>query len=235
MHTLQFSATYAPPQGNIVGGDWFDILRLPDDRTFIAIGDAVGHGVAATATMCDIRPALCMAAMDLCSTPARILQHASEAMLRSNPDALASAFAGTIDERSGRLCYASAGHPPAVLAGPLGARLLHATGSMLGYALSGLENGEVYLERGALLVLYTDGLTEFDRNVIEGERLLLNSAIAEAHNPSPNPASSIIARTLGDAKPCDDVAVLTVRVGGALTGEVHMRSLPTRRAAALQW
>jgi serine phosphatase RsbU (regulator of sigma subunit) len=233
MYSLQFSATYAPPQGDTVGGDWFDILRLPGNCTFIAIGDAMGHGAAATATMCAIRRALCSAARDRLN-PARILEYASEAVQRIDPDALATAFVGTIDERTGRLRYASAGHPPAVLAGPLGARLLHSTGSMLGYGLSGLKEAEVYLERGALLALYTDGLIEFNRNLVEGERLLLNSVITEAHDPSPSPSSAIIDRTLGEAKPNDDVAVMTVRVASAVR-DVESFAFPARPETALQW
>jgi serine phosphatase RsbU (regulator of sigma subunit) len=234
VYTLQFSATYAPSESGNAGGDWFEILRLPANLAFVAIGEAFGHGAAAAATMHEVRRALCVAAYDDAMTPSLMLEQASQTLQAFDSQALASAFVGVIDERSGRLHYASAGHPPAVLVGTHGTRMLHATGSLLGYGSTAIENRITYLERGAMLVLYTDGLTEFNRNVVEGQRLLLNSSIAEAHDPSPTPAASIISSTLGEAKSQDDIVVLTVRVIATLR-DPRAHDLPPLVAERLTW
>lgn len=119
---------------------------------------------------------------------------------------------GYIEPASREVTYATAGHPPAILVSPDGsARLLPYDGLPLG-----VETEASYpifrftAEPHSMLVLYTDGLIEYDHDVIEGERRMLNAARKIARRRVANPAVEMQDEIFGQHEPLDDAAILTI-------------------------
>ena len=150
-----------------VGGDWYDVLTLPHGRIGLAIGDVAGHGVRAATLMGSVRTALRAYALEDHS-PGVVLGLLDRMLRVTRERAMATVIYAIIDPETGRIRYASAGHPPPVLVGEEGARLMEpATGPPVGTLVDSVY-GEVELEMpaGETLLLYTDGLVE-----VRGESL----------------------------------------------------------------
>lgn len=219
---LRIDALYRPAgELNRVGGDWYDAIALPDGRLFVTIGDVTGQGVAAAAAMNGARQALLASALRE-DDPGAILMRGNRALLLQGSP-LVTAACAFIDPVTQRVIYASAGHPPPVLVHPtLGAHLLPHGGIPLGalydarYTTFAGQAAE-----GALLILYTDGLTEGSHDVVEGEAQLIAAATnlraASELRDAPSPAFALYRALFHDAPPSDDVAILTVSFGAATT------------------
>ncbi|WP_165984237.1 SpoIIE family protein phosphatase [Streptomyces sp. YIM 98790] len=153
-----------------VGGDWYDVIPLSGSRVALVVGDVVGHGLHAAATMGRLRTAVHTLA-DLDLPPEEVLAHLDELVSRSSAD-----HAGREDPASGATCLyavydpvsrtctaARAGHPPPAVAEPGGgpARLLDVPAG-LPLGLGGLfpyAATETVLPEGSVLALYSDGLS----------------------------------------------------------------------------
>jgi sigma-B regulation protein RsbU (phosphoserine phosphatase) len=127
-----------------------------------------------------------------------------------------TALVGVIDPRAGSFTYASAGHHGPVLAEPGREAVSLQTG---GVPLGVSDDPEFPTFRrsiapNATLVLYTDGLTEFNRDIEEGERRLLAAAARVSGSAEPRPAHAIQREVLAGAQPIDDVALLTIAFSG---------------------
>jgi serine phosphatase RsbU (regulator of sigma subunit) len=209
---VSFSATYVPaPEQAKIGGDWYDALQLAEDRVLVAIGDVTGHGIDAVVAMNKARQLLIGYAL-VDATPAGVLERVNFDLVRSKSP-LITAICGIIDTRTREFLYSCAGHPPPVLVEPRDhARLLDFGSLPLGVAVkAGYRTSRVQLSAGAMLVLYTDGLIEYSRDLVQGEAALLEAAQAVAETPAPDPAVQIRDRIFRDRKVADDVAILTVR------------------------
>jgi len=217
-HRLQFDALYITAgEEALIGGDWYDAFELPDGTVAVSIGDVTGHGVEAAVTAERIRQAIFAAAVDL-RDPAAILAKA-DGTLQFQDGNLATALVAIIDPEKREMRYASAGHPPPILAGPTTTpRMLPVGGIPLGIAqpihpLPPTTSHLVALEAGALVLFYTDGLTEFRRDAADAESALLDSVAAIATDPaSVRPAAALHHAVMGDESPRDDTVVLTVRL-----------------------
>jgi serine phosphatase RsbU (regulator of sigma subunit)/anti-sigma regulatory factor (Ser/Thr protein kinase) len=214
---LCFSALYqaAGVEAN-VGGDFYDAFRLADGRIVVSIGDVAGSGLSAAATMSAVRQSL-RAAASINPNPQALLKAADSVFSGQSTVEFATAFVGLIDPLTFSLQYASAGHPPPVLRRPDGNVLALPSGDVpLGVDLDdrGVDRGvgRIIVESGALLVLYTDGLTDATHLPYEGERRLLE-AVAQVHLDEDRlhlTASDIRDVMLADGSSHDDVAMLTV-------------------------
>lgn len=200
-----------------VGGDWYDAFEISPWRLVLSVGDVIGKGVSAAATMSLIRHGIRFAAQRG-QEPAEILRAVDAALKAENPDLTATAFVAIMDVRESRIRYASAGHPPAVLRLPLSGRtrLLDVEpapplGTWPDKTLPRVD--AVPLAYGSLIAMYTDGLTEFDRDPVEGERLILEALHHEAAYASTNPARYLRDAVLGGRRVRDDVAVITLAFG----------------------
>jgi PAS domain-containing protein/anti-sigma regulatory factor (Ser/Thr protein kinase) len=211
---LVFDAMYeAAGEDALVGGDWYDAFRLPDGRVVISVGDVVGSGLGAAVTMGAVRQVI-RGAAQVFPEPAAALDAADRALRAEQPDRIVTAFLGILDPLTRVLSYASAGHPPPLLRRADGSlETLAATDLPLGLRNERPEgvNHSVVLSQDALLVLYTDGLTEATRDAVEGERRLREALALDGVYRSPNPAAAIRRAVVAEAN--DDVAILTVRVG----------------------
>lgn len=208
---VRFSATYSPATvGSNVGGDWYDAFELPHGRIMFSIGDVAGHGIEAAATMSRARHAIVAAALQD-SDPAAILTR-TNARLLSEDAKFITAMCGYVNPGTLEVVYATAGHPPAILIDAGGAAtLLQYGGLPLGVQPDGGYCSRAFTATpNSILVLYTDGLLEYDRDLIEGERRMLRAASDMARERTKDPADAIRRAIFAEYEPRDDVAILTV-------------------------
>ncbi|WP_194895921.1 SpoIIE family protein phosphatase [Catenulispora pinisilvae] len=159
---LEVAARYLP-SGNrtLVGGDWYEIVRLPFGRTLLVMGDVMGHGVEAAVDMSIYRSAIRDAGgMDL--PPHGILRHLDTLISQDDTARPATCLLGVADPNRGRWTFASAGHlPPALFAPGRPTELVTVpTGPPLGTGIGGYEQTIVTLRPDQVLLMYTDGLVE---------------------------------------------------------------------------
>jgi PAS domain S-box-containing protein len=209
---ISFSASYsAASETRRVGGDFYDAFVLADGRVALTIGDVTGHGLEAAVIMGEIRQSLRAAASFEDAEPSSILDRASRLLVGSGRGVFVTAVFGVLDPRTGVFEYATAGHPsPIVFDGTRTARL---AGSGLPI---GLRDGDgvdfaLTLPAPCTIVLYTDGLIEFARDLDEGERRL-DDAIAALDTTSDDLAGGIMERVLGSDEANDDIAILTATI-----------------------
>lgn len=204
---VAFDAAYSSAGGEAdVGGDWYDAFEIGDGKIGLSIGDVTGHGLEAAVSMGEIRHAIRSMAANR-PNAADLLRSLDNAM-SSQSVGIASAIVGVFDPASNILRYASAGHPPPLLVTALGnAYFLPAGGTLLGIG-AGAASAEytVTLSPGTACVLYTDGLTEYDRDVLTGEERL-QSALRALAGKRPLRAESLHAYIL-EREPRDDCASL---------------------------
>jgi len=149
-----------------VGGDFYDFIPLDEGHIGLVIADVSDKGMPAALFMSLCRT-LMRAGAPQTRSPAEVLQRLNELILReSRSEMLLTAFYGVLDWRSGIFTYANAGHPPPILwcracAAEPPLPTLAAKGIMLG-VMEGitLEERQVTLTPGDILILYTDGVTE---------------------------------------------------------------------------
>ncbi len=125
---------------------------------------------------------------------------------------LVSAFFATLDVPARRLRFSSAGHPPPLLVHDGGISTLEAEGLILGVdATAEYQIAEMEMPEDALLVMYTDGLIEAERDLLQGAARLRQIVSDERVLESEEPAREIQTRVFEKITPRDDSAVLTVR------------------------
>ncbi|MFE1029580.1 SpoIIE family protein phosphatase [Streptomyces sp. NPDC058818] len=213
---LDIAHRYVPAAAG-VGGDWFDVIALPGTRVALVVGDVVGHGLHAAATMGRLRTAVQnFAALDL---PAdELLARLDELVSRLDQEggadsaeiAGATCLYAIYDPVAGRCSLSRAGHPSPALVLPDGS--VHFAGSPVGLPLgvgSGLpfEAVDLDLPAGSRLVLYTDGLVETrGRDIDEGMELLRRSLARAGRTPEETCAEVLAA--LPSRPSDDDVALL---------------------------
>jgi len=140
-------------------------------------------------------------------------------LLQGSP--MVTAICGYIDPVTLAIRYATAGHPPLILARPnVPAVLLPHDGLPLGIEPeAGYRTFDATAAAGAILVLYTDGVTEFEHDVVGGEARLLEAARGAV--AADDPALAIKRAVFGAQSPTDDVAILTIRFAAASSSLEH--------------
>ncbi|WP_405358714.1 SpoIIE family protein phosphatase [Kitasatospora sp. NBC_00085] len=176
---LHAAVRYRPAaQHDRVGGDWYDVLLLPDRKVLLAVGDVAGHGVGAATGMVALRHALRGLAVTGAG-PGRLLGWANTVALREPGEVTATAVCVLFDPVTGALRWARAGHLPPIRLGRAGAEVLPLPHGVLLGALEGTEYEERTgrLDPGDVLLLYTDGLVERrDRPVEDSVDELIRAA-----------------------------------------------------------
>ncbi|MFJ3221542.1 SpoIIE family protein phosphatase [Kitasatospora sp. NPDC086801] len=217
---LDIAYRYLPAQAG-VGGDWFDVIPLPGTRVALVVGDVVGHGLHAAATMGRLRTAVQnFSTLDL--PPDELLGHLDELVAHIDQETAAVEGAPAItgatclyaiyDPTHATCVLARAGHPPPALVHPDGrAELLDLpAGPPLGVGGMPFEATEVLLPQGSSLVLYTDGLVE-DRTRDIGSGLDILTASLAHPGRSPQEVCEAVLDALLSARQTDDIAVLVAR------------------------
>ncbi|MFI8068859.1 SpoIIE family protein phosphatase [Streptomyces sp. NPDC086033] len=148
----------ASNRGAEIGGDWYDVLALPDGAVGLAIGDVMGHDVEAATLMGQLRSALHSLALEGAG-PAQVLTRL-DAYLQSLPtDRFATCLYAVYDPNQHRLRYAASGHLPPLLIAADTAYLELPPALPLGLGSTPADR-EVAFPPGTGLLLYTDGLVE---------------------------------------------------------------------------
>ena len=171
---LDVAFRYRPTGTYVVGGDWHDIITLPDGRAALIVGDAMGHGPEAATAMVQFRTAA-HALASVGFSPARILRELNLLTETISAAPFATCVTTVIDTESGSCVAARAGHPPPVIAFADGGTRITSLppGLPLGVGAERFSETLVQLPAGATLALYTDGLVESrDRSVDDGTRAL---------------------------------------------------------------
>jgi sigma-B regulation protein RsbU (phosphoserine phosphatase) len=144
-------------------GDYFDFIRLENDRIIVAIGDVSGKGMPASLLMANVQAALrALAPLDL-DLKEIIVRINSIVYRNTSADKFVTFFIALLDLNTGRMQYINAGHnPPALFRSDGGLELLTEGGIILGI-MDGTEDfdtGTIEIARGDLVIMYTDGITE---------------------------------------------------------------------------
>jgi serine phosphatase RsbU (regulator of sigma subunit) len=227
------SAIYRPASSEVqVGGDWYDAYDLDDRRVLLSVGDVTGHGLEASIVMGKLRHAINVVAM-FERNPARILDAVERVLLRRYPATVATAFVAVFDARSRSIAYANAGHPYPLLRRRDGTiEELEAEGLPLGLRSSGGPEKPVTtsVDDAALLLFYTDGLTEATRDTLAGERLLREAVASEAILFAESPAQFVERYCLREHSP-DDVAILALNFVTSQRWSFEARDWHAARAA----
>ncbi|OIK00507.1 histidine kinase [Streptomyces sp. MUSC 14] len=217
---LDLAYRYLPAQSG-VGGDWFDVLPLSGARVALVVGDVVGHGLHAAATMGRLRTAVHnFSSLDL--PPDELLGLLDELVGRIDQDETSADGSAAItgatclyavyDPVSRRCTLARAGHPPPAVVHPDGSVEFPEVPAGPPLGLGGLpfETAELELAEDSRLVLYTDGLVEDrDRDIDEGLELL-RDALSRTPDASPEETCRMVLDRL-PARPSDDVALIVAR------------------------
>ncbi len=216
---LEFGARYVPAgNGNEVGGDFYDVLRLDDDRWLLAIGDVCGKGPQAASITGLVRDVIRVLAREGRPLP-YIMTALNLALLEQGNRARFCTVAAAIAERRGDTVQVSlclAGHvPPASLRADGSTALVGRSGTAVGiFDQIQVEQVEVELKAGDALVFYTDGVTE-RRSGREffGEDNLLRTLGECASRDAAGVAQHLqnAAEEFGDGPVRDDIAVLVLR------------------------
>ena len=214
---------YLPAQSG-VGGDWFDVIPLSGARVALVVGDVVGHGLQAAATMGRLRTAvLTFSALDL--TPEDLLFSLDQLVTRVDAAYRAGGEGHTItgatlvyavyDPTSGRCAVARAGHPPPALVLPDGSvEFVDAPANLpLGLGSVPFQTTDIAVPPGSRLVLYTDGLMESRGRTIDTGMELLRSVLTDTE-PDPESTCRTVVEAMAPTGSHDDVALLVTRTRG---------------------
>ncbi|MFF4527207.1 SpoIIE family protein phosphatase [Streptomyces bluensis] len=239
MPALEAASRYLPAARAGVGGDWFDVIPLSGLRVAMVVGDVVGHGIHASATMGRLRTAVrTLADVDL--APDELLTHVDDLVVRLSKEAGAEGVTevgatclyAVYDPVTRRCSFARAGHPPPVVLTPDGRPLdVHVpAGPPLGLGGLPFESTELELPEGTLLALYTDGLIESrDRDIDAGQDLLCRT-LARSTGSLDEVCQDVIGSMLPAAGATDDVALLLARTRGLSPSQVATWALPANPA-----
>jgi serine phosphatase RsbU (regulator of sigma subunit)/PAS domain-containing protein/anti-sigma regulatory factor (Ser/Thr protein kinase) len=219
-NALEVAFRYLPAREN-VGGDWFDVIPLPGARVALVVGDVVGQGLHAAATMGRLRTAVHnFSALDL--PPDELLARLDELAARidrseeqeGSPDAVvgATCLYAVYDPVTGHCSLARAGHlPPAVVRPDRTVEFLELpAGPPLGVGGETFLTAEVDLPEGSHLVLYTDGLVEDRHRDIDEGMDLLAAALRGAGGDPEQVCDAVLSAMLPN-RPRDDTALLIAR------------------------
>ncbi|MFL9652733.1 SpoIIE family protein phosphatase [Streptomyces sp. PB17] len=247
--TVQTASVYQPttPDSAGVGGDWVNSFPLPDGRTALVVGDVVGHGLGAAATMGQ----LSMEARALLSAglaPDEVLEHLDETvtLLDDAESGLAAGYSAlgstccvaVYDPVSHRVVLSSAGHLPPILvspdghAGPLPVRPHPGLGAE--FALREPFGVHTFVAPpGSLLALYTDGLVEDPAVPIDEGIGRLADAVSAVHpwDTLQQAARRVVSEVM-PTRQRDDVTLLLARMIGYRKGDTATWRLPARDDAA---
>ena len=213
----QAAVRYRPAVGALnVCGDWYDLVDLPDDCLAVAVGDVVGHGLAAACVMGQLRSALSAATL-VAEGPARALE--ALGLYARSVEGAESTTAATafVDWGSHTLTYSSAGHLPPALLHPDGTVtfLDQATDPPLGASVqhSVRPEASTAFVDGAALVLYTDGLIERRTEDIDAGLARLAHSLTRHRDAGPEDlADALLTDLLPPTGNADDTALVVIRL-----------------------
>ncbi|WP_217237836.1 SpoIIE family protein phosphatase [Streptomyces sp. AC555_RSS877] len=233
---VEAASRYLPAARAGVGGDWFDVIPLSGMRVAMVVGDVVGHGIQASATMGRLRTAVrTLADIDL--APDELLTHLDDLVVRLSAEAGSEGRPGEVgatclyavyDPVSRRCTMARAGHPAPVMLPPGGAprEVDMPPGPPLGLGGLPFESTELELTEGTVLSLYTDGLIETRERDMDASHALLCDALAVPSASLEETCDRVLHGLLPSGSALDDVALLLARTRGLPASQVATWDIP---------
>jgi CheY-like chemotaxis protein len=193
-----------------IGGDFYDVIELDDERTFLAVGDVLGHSLQAATVMAELRHS--MRALALAGhEPSEIVAHLDRLIAMSFPE-MTSTLCIAVIHRGGQVTITNAGHIPPVVTDGVDARLVEQHGVLLGVGLAtDTPTVSVGFPPGARLVMVTDGLIERrDEDLGEGlERL--RRAVLNHIGPIQTLSDQLLLDVRAGRESFDDIAIVAAR------------------------
>ncbi|MFF0223277.1 SpoIIE family protein phosphatase [Streptomyces sp. NPDC004629] len=222
---VEIASRYLPAEPRAgVGGDWFDVIPLSGTRVALVVGDVVGHGIQASATMGWLRMAVRTLA-DVDVAPDELLTQLDDLVLRLDRDEEgagyfrsgsgemgASCLYVVYDPTSGHCSMARAGHPAPALVTPDGNAYIPdlPAGPPLGLGRLPFESAEFDLSQGSVLALYTNGLIQSVGHDVDAGLALLRDVLSRSELSLEERCDAALRVLLPD-QPTDDVALLLAR------------------------
>ena len=241
---VALAARYVPATSDMqVGGDWYDVVQLPDGLIGLAIGDVAGHGLQAAATMGQLRMALRAYALQDPS-PVSVMHGVHQLALQLPMPEMVTLIYLVFDPATGRLRFTNAGHPPALVIGNgkslyLGDGLAPPVGVT---ADAKFTEASQDLWSGATLLLYTDGLIERRGvSIQEGLDRLSLEAVAHATSDVDELCDRLLSSLLDRDQVADDIALVAMRPVSLFGGPLRLklpaepRRLVEVRGALRRW
>ncbi|MBT2449798.1 SpoIIE family protein phosphatase [Streptomyces sp. ISL-43] len=245
---LEIASRYLPAGGEAgVGGDWFDVIPLSGARVALVVGDVVGHGMRASATMGRLRTAVrTLADVDL--PPDELLTHLDDLVIHlsadeADPDGAGESAGGigttclyvVYDPVTRRCTVARAGHPPPVVVSPDGSVYLLdvPAGPPLGLGGLPFETVEVELPEWSILALYTDGLLQPRDHDIDDSLDSMFTALARPASTLDTVCDRVLTALLTHP-PDDDVALLVARTRALHADKVVVWEVPSDASVVAQ-
>ncbi|WP_433242851.1 SpoIIE family protein phosphatase [Streptosporangium sp. CA-135522] len=199
-----------------VGGDWYDVIRVSDDEVVLVIGDIVGKGVKAAASMGQMRNALRAYALED-PDPGRTLDRLNRMTTGRYDRMHGTVLCVRLSLSTGRLRYSSAGHPPVLICKADGGAdyLGGALAPLIGAVPSTIfATAETKLERGDRLLLYTDGIVEKRSADIVAGMDRLRTAMTKAAGLDLDAQLESLLALVDEDDNRDDVALLGFALAG---------------------
>jgi sigma-B regulation protein RsbU (phosphoserine phosphatase) len=212
-----FEVASAWQPARAVGGDYFDVLKLGENRLAICIADVSGKGVPAALLMANVQASLRASVRDL-DSPERVCSIIN-GMLCNNigADRFVTFFCGVLDAGTRSFRYCNAGHPYPILVSSGAVRTLDQGGAVLGvFPAWTYQNSSVDLSSGDRLLLFTDGITEAEGQ--QGEEFGMEKVAAFAKAHAANSAAKMNQQLLAEvtefcgARFQDDATLLVLAV-----------------------
>jgi len=196
----QFAIAGAWEPARVVGGDYYDVIRLSKDKLAICIADVAGKGVSAALLMANVQAAVRAFASEN-FLPSRVVGQINSVLYTNTaPEKFATLFYGVLDASTRTLQYTNAGHPRPVIVHHSGKTTrLENGGALLGvFPTWDYEDSVVTLQPGDLLLLFTDGITE--ATTPNGEEFGEDRLIAAAQVPNERSLEDLQSHVLGEVK-----------------------------------
>ncbi|MFF8831028.1 SpoIIE family protein phosphatase [Streptomyces sp. NPDC015131] len=217
-------ARYLPATAGLeVGGDWYDVIPLPDGHVALVIGDVQGHSAGAATIMGQMRTAIRAYAVEG-HPPDVVVAHANRLLVGMETDLFATCAYVDLDIEEGLAWIVRAGHLPPLLRRPDGTTETVETegGPPLGVtAEAEFPLTEIGVQPGSLVALLTDGLVESATLRLEDGMRAVCEALSAADPADPGRvADGLVA---GTRRRDDDVAVLLMRYDGLRVRPVRAR------------
>jgi CheY-like chemotaxis protein len=205
---MEMAVRYLPASDHAeVGGDFYEALPW-QDGVLIAIGDVMGHSLHAATVMGELRHAL-RAFVSEGHPPLTITGLVNAVLRRFHPGIIATLCLVLADPRSGELTIVNCGHMPLLLVDDAGARYVGEGGLMLGLARHEPHVETTVLPVGGTVLLYTDGLVEDRRVLLDHNMEKLRVAANEAAGRDVEAFANHVMSLFGPSE--DDVAMIAIR------------------------
>jgi len=195
---VQVAGTTSSAEG-VLAGDWWETLRVSDDRLAVVIADTSGHGTAAIITALRTKDLL-RGALTTGLTPATAAELAAVACL--NDDNFVTAFIAVVDTSAQTITFANAGHqPPVIVTADKGTVLCEATGPLLSSLGGQWRETTMPLVPGDCFVGFTDGLLEHHgHGGTDVEPTDIAQYVRRMDAPVRQDASEVLARVIGHVR-----------------------------------